>query len=134
MTSLLSFPFLVKKTSLHSICYLIYSKKNVCSCVEVMIMERKMKEYTEDVNIPIQLEAVCSTKGDFTPRWFRYENKEHQIERIVVEKILSQKEINFVGVKIIQYICCSTVNSCERIFEIRYHVSSHKWTFFRMLS
>lgn len=97
-------------------------------------MGSEMKEYTEDINIPIQLDSVCSTKGDFTPRWFRYENKEHQIERIVIEKILSHKEINFVGIKMIQYICTSTVNGRERIFEIRYNVSSHKWTFFRMLS
>lgn len=97
-----------------------------------------MEEYgvctEEEMNMPIQLDSVCSTKGEFTPRWFRYENKEHQIEKVTIEKILSYKEINFVGLKMIQYICTATVEEQERIFELRYNVTSHKWTFFRMLS
>ena len=48
-------------------------------------------------NIPIQLCNVCNTTGDLMPRWFRFEDEEHQIHTIKVVQIVSHKEINFVG-------------------------------------
>ena len=87
-----------------------------------------------ETNTPIQLDSVCSTQGEFTPRWFRYEDEEHQLQIVKIERIISEKEMNFVGVRFLQYICAAIICSEEKIFELRYYVSSHKWTFFKMLA
>jgi len=87
-----------------------------------------------ETNIPIQLDSVCSTQGTFTPRWFRYEDEEHQICIVKIERIISEKELNFVGVRVLQFICAALMGEDEKLFELRYYVGSHKWTFFKMLS
>lgn len=85
-------------------------------------------------NIPIQLDCVCSTQGNITPRWFRYEDEDHQRYTVRIDRILSQKELNFVGIKMLQFVCTASINGMERIFEIRYNILLHKWLFFQMLS
>lgn len=85
-------------------------------------------------NIPIQLDCLCSTQGNITPRWFRYEDENHQRYTVSIDKVLSQKELNFVGIKMLQFVCSASMNGTSRIFELRYHISSHKWTLFQMLS
>ncbi len=44
------------------------------------------------LNIPIQMFGACSTLGDMTPLWFRYENKEHGIITVKIESIVSSRE------------------------------------------
>ena len=44
------------------------------------------------LNIPIQLVGACSTLGDMTPLWFRYENEEHAVVTVKVEEVVSSKE------------------------------------------
>lgn len=48
-------------------------------------------------NIPIQVDCVCSTRGKLTPRWFRYEDEEHQIQIVYIKEILGEKELNYVA-------------------------------------
>ena len=85
-------------------------------------------------NVPIQLLSVCSTQGELKPLWFRFEDEEHQICKINIDKIISHKEINYVGMKMLQFICGARIFDCERIFELRYNIVSHKWSFYQMLS
>jgi hypothetical protein len=87
-----------------------------------------------EMNIPIQLDSVCSTQGTFTPRWFRFEDEENQIQTVKIQRIVSEKELNYVGVRVLQYICAAAFKDEEKIFELRYYVGSHKWTFFKMLT
>ncbi len=88
---------------------------------------------TEKQNVPIQLDSVFSTQGAVTPRWFRYEDEEHQIHTVKIERIISEKEIQYVGIRMLQYICVASIAEQERLFELRYHISTHKWTLFQML-
>ncbi len=87
-------------------------------------------------NIPIQIDNICSTQGEFTPRWFRFEDDEHLIHYIKVLQIISKKDINYVGIKMIQYICrTADEEDPERVHlvELRYNIMSHRWYFFQML-
>ena len=88
-------------------------------------------------NIPIQLCNVCNTTGDLMPRWFRFEDEEHQIHTIKVVQIASHKEINFVGIKMMQFICRTCEEgerAIENLVELRYNILAHKWFFFQLLS
>lgn len=91
-----------------------------------------MKE--NKINIPIQLVSVCSTLGNITPKWFRYEEQEHQIIKVEISEVVTQNDINFVGIKMIQYICKAKIYDKERLFELRYDINSHRWTFHQMLN
>lgn len=91
-------------------------------------------------NVPIQLDNVCDTTGDLRPRWFRFEDEEHQIHLVKIIQIVSHKEINYVGMKMLQFICrtCEgndNEESCiEHLVELRYSILMHKWVFFQLLS
>lgn len=86
------------------------------------------------INIPIQLVSVFSTQGDICPRWFRYENDRHEILKVDINEILMKKEIQFVGIRMIQYICKAIMDGDERLFELRYDILAHKWTLYQLLS
>lgn len=86
------------------------------------------------MNIPIQLISACSTKGELTPLWFRYENEEHGIETIRIEKVVSTKEERYCGMDYIGYICWTELEGHLHLVELRYSISSHQWKLFRLLS
>lgn len=92
-----------------------------------------MEARNDQVNIPIQLLSVCNTNGDLIPRWFRYEDQEHLLHTVQIEQVLAHQELEYVGMRMISYICQADMEERRRIFEIRYHVDSHKWSFFKML-
>jgi len=87
----------------------------------------------EVMNLPIQTFCICSTIGEFTPLRFRFEDGEHKVQTITIDKILCVKEINYVGREAYVYTCQSIVDDTARLFEIKYTVGSHKWTFYKML-
>lgn len=85
-------------------------------------------------NIPIQMFCVVSTSGDFTPVIFKFENEEHAIETIRINKIIAHKDTNFNGIHEIRYTCQANISGTSRLFSLIYNISSHKWRFFQMLS
>lgn len=96
-----------------------------------------MMETTKQTNIPIQLDNVCSTQGDITPRWFRFEDEEHVIHTVKILQIISRKDINLVGIQMIQFICKTIEDDNEEIehlVELRYNILMHRWYFYQALS
>lgn len=92
-------------------------------------------EITKAMNIPIQAGSVTNTTGKIIPTWFRYEDpNEHEIQTVKIENILSSKEINYVGFRMIQFVCAAEITGTRRIFELRYSIGTHKWVFFQMLN
>ena len=88
----------------------------------------------QTVNIPIQTFCVVSTLGDFTPIRFRFENEQHEIITVNINEILSHKETNFAGINEIRYTCNAFIGDELKMFELKYSVIQHKWSFFQMLS
>lgn len=86
------------------------------------------------VNIPIQLVSACSTQGNITPLWFRYENESHQVETIRIEQIVSSKEERHCGMDYIGYVCWTELEGYRHLVELRYQISSHQWKLFKLLS
>lgn len=88
----------------------------------------------QTVNIPIQLFCVVSTLGDLTPVRFRYENEEHEIITVNITDVLNCKETKLSGVHEFVYTCTAPMEDVERMFNLKYNVNRHKWTFFELLS
>ena len=85
-------------------------------------------------NIPIQTFCVVSTLGDFTPVRFRYEEPDHSIITVQINEILSHKETDFAGVHELRFTCDAIVEDERRIFELKYNVPHHKWSFVQLLN
>lgn len=92
-------------------------------------MERSVTER----NLPIQVAALCDTTGKIHPLWFRYADKEHQVRKVDIDAVLSQKTLRYVGIRMEQYICASKIGGRRRIYELRYSVENHRWYFFQMM-
>lgn len=86
------------------------------------------------LNIPIQMVGACSTLGDMTPLWFRYENEEHGIVTVKIEEVVSSKEEKFCGMDYISLVCWAATKEQRRLVELRYRISTHRWSYFRTLS
>ena len=86
------------------------------------------------LNIPIQLVSACSTLGQITPLWFRYEYEEHQIVTVKIQQVVSSKEEKHCGMDYISYVCWAQTEQQRRLIELRYRLSTHKWSFFQALS
>ncbi len=64
-------------------------------------MERSVAER----NLPIQVAALCDTTGKLHPLWFRYADEAHQVRKVNIDAVLSQKTLRYVGIRMEQYIC-----------------------------
>ena len=51
-----------------------------------------------------------------------------------INEILSHKETNFAGTNEIRYTCNAFIGDELKMFELKYSVIQHKWSFFQMLS
>jgi len=85
------------------------------------------------INIPIQLISSCSTMGNITPIRFRMEHEDHSLETVNIDGIISHKDVNYNGIKEIQFTCRANIERDMRIFIICYNINSHKWRLFKML-
>ena len=70
------------------------------------------------LNIPIQLFGACSTLGDMTPLWFRYENEEHGIITVKIEEVVSSREEKYCGMDYISFICWAAAEGPRKLIEI----------------
>lgn len=86
------------------------------------------------LNIPIQMISCCSTVGDMQPLRFRFENEEHELITIQVDKVLAHNDTVFNGIKEIHYVCQTTVDDRIFLFILKYNISSHKWIMFKRLT
>lgn len=84
-------------------------------------------------NIPVEILTVCGTDGGMQPLRFRLEDDAHQLHTVSVKKILSVKEVQYVGIEALVYLCKAEFEGRERLFELRYTVRSHRWVLLRMV-
>ena len=80
---------------------------------------------------PIDMICVCSANGDIRPLRFRMENEEHQLLRVDIDEVISSKPIQYVGIEARIFLCRATVEDRQWLFELRYTIRSHCWSFVR---
>ena len=95
--------------------------------------ERKRGVFLETSNIPLQVISVCSTKGEFLPLRFRYEDKEYGLQTVEIIETVCTKEIKYVGIEAFLYTCKAILHGTEKLFELKYTVQTHNWVLFRIL-
>ena len=85
----------------------------------------------EPRNSPVDVISVCSASGDIRPLRFRMEDEHHQLLRINIEEIIDTKEIKYLGIEATVYLCRATVQGKQWLFELKYTIRSHVWSFVR---
>ena len=86
------------------------------------------------VNIPVQMMSVTDRDGKVTPLWFRFETREHSIEKVIIEKTISRDECHYMGIRDKKFVCSAVIDGVRRILEIRYHVENQRWRIFQFLA
>ena len=84
-------------------------------------------------NIPVEILTVCGTDGRLQPLRFRLEDAAHQLHTVSVEQVISVKEVQYVGIEALVYLCRAKFRQRERLFELRYTVRTHRWVLMRMV-
>lgn len=84
-------------------------------------------------NYPIQLFCVVSTLGDMTPIKFRYEDPEHHLITVQIDAVHSHKEICTGGCRAILYTCSAVIEAQRTLFDLKYNISTHTWSFIRKI-
>ena len=82
-------------------------------------------------NCPVDVIAVCSAGGDIRPLRLRVEDEQHQLMRIDIDEVVSTKEIQYVGIEAVVYLCRATVEEKQWLFELKYTIRTHTWCWMR---
>ena len=85
-------------------------------------------------NIPIDIISFCNTLGEIKPMRIRLENEAHERITADITEIAYRKEIKPAGLTILIYGCRLMLFGEEHLIELHYHLDSHKWTLFRVVS
>ena len=84
-------------------------------------------------NRPIEMLSVCGADGTLRPVRFRYEDEAHALETVQVSEVVSCKEVQYVGVEALIFLCRVRVAELERLLELKYTVRTHRWVLFRVV-
>lgn len=85
----------------------------------------------EQKNCPVDVIAVCTAGGDIRPLRVRVEDEQHQLMRIDIDEVVSTKEIQYVGIEAVVYLCRATVENKKWLFELKYTIRTHTWCWLR---
>jgi len=85
----------------------------------------------EQTIYPVDVISLCSANGDIQPLRLRMEDEFHQLLRVDIDEIISCKEVQFVGIEALIFLCRATVQERTWLFELRYTVRSHNWSLIR---
>lgn len=79
----------------------------------------------------IEVIAIHGTDGQIRPLRIRFAGEDHELHRLCVDQIVSTREVIYVGIEAMIYLCRAREENRERIFELRYNIRSHDWHLLR---
>lgn len=85
-------------------------------------------------NIPVQMISVCDCDGRLRPIRFRFDDGEYGVRTVSIQKVLSAKEIQYVGIEAFAFVCSAALEGSEKQFELKYTVRTHKWVLSNIIS
>ncbi len=79
-------------------------------------------------NLPIQVLASCDARGAMEPLRFRFEDCAHQLHTARITEIVDRRRVEYVGLEAFVFLCQAELAGRQKLYELRYTVSSHRWT------
>lgn len=80
---------------------------------------------------PVEVISVCSADGEIRPLRLRMEDDRHQLLRIDIAEIVSQRTVQYVGIEAQIFLCKAMVEGKNWLFELKYTIRTHNWCFYR---
>ena len=82
-------------------------------------------------NHPVDVISMCSAGGDIRPLRLRLEDEQHRLLRVDIEEIVSEKQVQYVGIEAQIFLCRATVEGRKWLFELNYTIRTHTWCLMR---
>ena len=82
-------------------------------------------------NHPVDVISMCSAGGDIRPLRLRLEDEQHRLLRVDIEEIVSEKQVQYVGIEAQIFLCRATVDGRKWLFELKYTIRTHTWCLMR---
>jgi hypothetical protein len=81
---------------------------------------------------PIEMIAWFTKDGVPNPIRFKIEGEDEAVAVIKVDKIIEKDKEKFAGNPMMIFKCQSLIDGVERIYEIKFEVSTCKWILYKM--
>lgn len=76
---------------------------------------------------PVDVISVCSAGGQIKPLRLRMEDEAHQLMRVDIDEVISVKQVQYVGIEAMVFLCRATVAQRRWLFELKYTIRTHTW-------
>ena len=85
----------------------------------------------EQKNCPVDVISMCSAGGEIRPLRLRMEDERHQLLRVDIDEVVSVKQVQYVGIEALIFLCRAVVQEKRWLFELKYTIRTHSWCLFR---
>jgi len=82
--------------------------------------------------IPIEMVSYTDNKGSIKPIRFRVQIADEPMQVIKIDKVITANKEKLAGNNMIVFKCQSVINGLDKIYEIKYELSSCRWILFKM--
>jgi hypothetical protein len=81
---------------------------------------------------PIEMISYTDNKGDVRPLRFRLVNEDESVKVIKIDKVIVKETEKLAGNNMLVFKCQSLIDNVERLFELKYELSTCKWMLFKV--
>lgn len=80
---------------------------------------------------PIEVVAWFDKKGTVHPVRFRIIQDE-ETTTVIIDKVIRQSKERLAGINMIVFTCQSLMKGTEKVYEIKYEISTCRWVLFKI--
>lgn len=81
---------------------------------------------------PIEMVSWTAIDGHINPVRFRIANEDESVSVIKIDKVITIDKEKLAGNNMLVYKCQSVIKGSERLFELKYELSSCKWILWKL--
>jgi len=81
---------------------------------------------------PIEMVAWTDAKGNINPVRFKITKDDESSSVVKIDKVITRTQEKFAGNQMIVFTCQSLVGDVEKLYEIKYEISTCKWILFKI--
>ncbi|MBZ9633097.1 hypothetical protein [Clostridium sp. FP1] len=82
--------------------------------------------------LPIEMVSYTDSKGTIQPIRFRMQIDDEPMQVIKIDKIICVDREKLAGNNMLVYKCQSVISGTEKLYEIKYELSTCKWILFKI--
>ncbi|MFT5875303.1 MAG: hypothetical protein ACI8WT_004286 [Clostridium sp.] len=81
---------------------------------------------------PIEVVVWTDVKGNIHPVRFKITNDDESNSVVKIDKVISVDKEKLAGNEMLVFKCQSIVNGADKLYEIKYELSSCRWILFKI--